>query len=68
MPRCSPARPLKEQVIFGTPEQGIDELETYREALGDDIHVILRTYHPGIGTERMVEYRTPREEVVPQFE
>lgn len=46
---------LKEQAIFGTPEQVRDELETYREALGDDIHFILRTYYPGIGTDRMVE-------------
>lgn len=46
---------LKEQAIFGTPEQVRAELETYREALGDDIHFILRTYYPGIGTDRMVE-------------
>ncbi|WP_416841622.1 LLM class flavin-dependent oxidoreductase [Haloferax sp. DFSO52] len=46
---------LKAQAIFGTPEQVIDELEQYRDALGDDIHFILRTYHPGIGTDRMVE-------------
>jgi len=46
---------LKDQDIFGTPEQVVEELETYREALGDDVHFIFRTYHPGIGTERMVE-------------
>ncbi|WP_436344800.1 LLM class flavin-dependent oxidoreductase [Natronorubrum sp. FCH18a] len=46
---------LKEQAIFGTPEQVREELETYREALGDDIHFILRTYHPGVGTEEMVD-------------
>lgn len=44
---------LKDQAIFGTPEQVVEELEEYREALGDDIHFIFRTYHPGIGTERM---------------
>ena len=44
---------LKEQAIFGTPEQVLEELETYRDALGDDIHFIFRTYHPGIGTDRM---------------
>jgi alkanesulfonate monooxygenase SsuD/methylene tetrahydromethanopterin reductase-like flavin-dependent oxidoreductase (luciferase family) len=48
-------RELKEQAIFGTPEQVVDELETYREALGDDVHFIFRTYHPGVGTEEMVE-------------
>ena len=46
---------LKEQAIFGTPEQVVDELETYREALGDDTHFIFRTYHPGVGTDEMVE-------------
>jgi len=48
-----PKAELKEQAIFGTPEQVIEELETYKEALGDDIHFIFRTYHPGIGTEKM---------------
>jgi alkanesulfonate monooxygenase SsuD/methylene tetrahydromethanopterin reductase-like flavin-dependent oxidoreductase (luciferase family) len=46
---------LKDQAIFGTPEQVCAELDEYREALGNDIHFIFRTYHPGIGTERMVE-------------
>jgi alkanesulfonate monooxygenase SsuD/methylene tetrahydromethanopterin reductase-like flavin-dependent oxidoreductase (luciferase family) len=48
-------RELKDQAIYGTPDQVVAGLETYREALGDDVHVILRTYHPGVGTERMVE-------------
>ena len=48
-------RELKEQAIFGTPEQVADELDAYREALGDDVHFVFRTYHPGIGTEAMVE-------------
>ena len=47
-------RELKEQAVFGTPEQVAEELEAYREAVGDDAHLILRTYHPGIGTETMV--------------
>ncbi|MFP9190430.1 LLM class flavin-dependent oxidoreductase [Natronosalvus vescus] len=46
-------RELKDQAIFGTPEQVIDELETYREALGNDIHMIFRTYHPGTDTDAM---------------
>ncbi|WP_049921290.1 LLM class flavin-dependent oxidoreductase [Halopiger djelfimassiliensis] len=48
-------RELKEQAVFGTPSQVVDELETYREALGDDVHFILRTYHPGVGTEEMID-------------
>lgn len=60
---------LREQAIFGTPEQVIEELETYREALGDDLHFIFRTYHPGIGTDAMVEcVERLGEEVVPHFE
>jgi alkanesulfonate monooxygenase SsuD/methylene tetrahydromethanopterin reductase-like flavin-dependent oxidoreductase (luciferase family) len=46
---------LKEQAIFGTPEQVAAELNEYRDALGDDVHFIFRTYHPGIGTDAMVE-------------
>ncbi len=48
-------RELKDQAIFGTPEQVVEQLDAYRDTLGDDIHVIFRTYHPGIGTERMRE-------------
>ena len=60
---------LKEQAIFGTPEQVIDQLEEYREALGDDVHFIFRTYHPGVGTDRMVEcVERLGDEVVPHFE
>ncbi|AGN00446.1 luciferase monooxygenase [Salinarchaeum sp. Harcht-Bsk1] len=46
---------LKQQAICGTPEQVTEDLESYREAAGDDVHVIFRAYHPGIGTERMAE-------------
>jgi alkanesulfonate monooxygenase SsuD/methylene tetrahydromethanopterin reductase-like flavin-dependent oxidoreductase (luciferase family) len=46
---------LRDQAIFGTPEQVCAELEEYREALGEDVHFIFRTYHPGIGTDQMVE-------------
>ena len=61
-------RELKEQAIFGTPEQVVEQLETYREALGDDVHFIFRTYHPGVGTDRMVEcVERLGEEVAPQL-
>jgi len=53
-------RELREQAVVGTPEDVVSELETYQEALGPmvddlggDLHMILRTYHPGIGTETM---------------
>ena len=59
-------RELKDQAIVGTPAQVTAELETYRAALGDDIHVIFRTYHPGTPTADMREciYRLG-EEVAP---
>jgi alkanesulfonate monooxygenase SsuD/methylene tetrahydromethanopterin reductase-like flavin-dependent oxidoreductase (luciferase family) len=59
---------LKEQAIYGTPEQVIDDLERYRDVLGDDIHFILRTYHPGTGTDAMREcIDRLGNEVVPHF-
>ncbi|MFC6727033.1 LLM class flavin-dependent oxidoreductase [Natronoarchaeum mannanilyticum] len=59
---------LKEQAIFGTPDQVVAELEEYRDALGDDVHFIFRTYHPGIGTERMATcIRRLGEEVRPEL-
>ncbi|SDN17765.1 Flavin-dependent oxidoreductase, luciferase family (includes alkanesulfonate monooxygenase SsuD and methylene tetrahydromethanopterin reductase) [Halogranum gelatinilyticum] len=61
-------RELKDQAIFGTPEQVREELETYRDALGDDVHFIFRTYHPGTGTEEMVEcIERLGEEVAPEL-
>ena len=48
-------RDLKEQAIFGTPEQVTEELNEYRDALGDNVHFIFRTYHPGIGTDTMAD-------------
>jgi len=48
-------RELKEGAIYGTPEDVIEELDAYREALGDDTHFIFRTYYPGIGTETMTD-------------
>lgn len=46
---------LKERAIFGTPEQVTAELDEYRERLGDDVHFILRVYHPGVGTDAMAD-------------
>ncbi|RDZ61987.1 LLM class flavin-dependent oxidoreductase [Haloferax sp. Atlit-12N] len=59
---------LKAQAIFGTPDDVVAELDRYRDALGDDIHFIFRTYHPGIGTDRMVEcVRRLGDEVCPRL-
>ena len=59
---------LKEQAIFGTPEQVAEGIESYREALGDDIHFIFRTYHPGVGTDAMTDcIHRLGEEVAPEL-
>ena len=46
---------IREKAVFGSPEQVIEQLEAYRDALGDDVHFIFRGYHPGIGTETMAD-------------
>ncbi|MFB6140466.1 MAG: LLM class flavin-dependent oxidoreductase [Halosimplex sp.] len=59
---------LKDDALFGTPDDVVEELERYGEALGEDVHVILRTYYPGIGTDRMVEcVERLGEEVAPRI-
>lgn len=61
-------RELQESAVVGTPEQITEQLEPYREALGDDVHVILRTYYPGVGTDAMVEcVERLGDEVVPEL-
>jgi len=60
---------LREQAIYGTPDDVVEGLSAYRDALGDDVHFILRTYHPGIGTDAMVEcIERLGDEVAPVFE
>ncbi|MFB6235084.1 MAG: LLM class flavin-dependent oxidoreductase [Halopenitus sp.] len=66
---------LKDQAIFGTPEQVVQQLERYQDALGPiveelggDLHGILRTYHPGIGTAAMERcIRQLGEDVAPEL-
>ena len=48
-------RELRESAVLGPPERIVEALEPYREAVGDDVHVILRTYYPGVDTDAMVE-------------
>lgn len=42
---------MREQAVFGSPEDVVEELEAYRSALGDDAHFVFRTFLPGIDTE-----------------
>lgn len=46
-------RELRDQAIYGTPSEVAHQLLAYRDAIGDDVHIILRTYYPGIGTDVM---------------
>lgn len=66
------AAELKDQAVFGTPDQVVDELETYREALEPeapgDVHFILRTYYPGTDGDAMAEcVRLLGDEVAPRL-
>ena len=44
-----------ERALVGTPEDVADQLEEYRDALGEDVHFVFRPYVPGIETEELVE-------------
>lgn len=44
---------VKADVLLGPPADIVAELEAYQEALGNDVHLMFRTYYPGIGTETM---------------
>lgn len=46
-------RELEERALVGTPEDVIEDLEAYRDVLGDDTHFVFRSYYPGIETEAM---------------
>lgn len=59
---------MRASAVLGQPETIATELGRYRDAVGDDVHVILRTYYPGIGTERMQTcIRRLGEEVAPRL-
>ncbi|MFP4590453.1 MAG: LLM class flavin-dependent oxidoreductase [Halobacteriales archaeon] len=44
---------LRERAIVGPPNDVTAELRALADVVGEDVHVILRTYFPGIGTDRM---------------
>lgn len=44
---------LKRAAIFGEPPEVAAELEQIADRVGPTVHVILRTYFPGIGTDTM---------------
>lgn len=44
---------LKEKAIYGAPAEVAEQIDEYREALGQDIHFILRMYIPGVETDAM---------------
>ncbi|MFB6072064.1 MAG: LLM class flavin-dependent oxidoreductase [Halobacterium sp.] len=59
-------RELRDQAVYGTPGEVREELAAYEDAVGDDCHVILRTYYPGMDTDAMVEcVQRLGDEVVP---
>lgn len=48
-------RELKDNAIYGPPETVAAQLRELESIAGGEVHVILRTYFPGIGTDRMRE-------------
>lgn len=44
---------LKQHAIIGTADDVTEELQEYRETLGDDTHMMLRCYFPGVETDEM---------------
>lgn len=59
---------LKEAAIFGPPDEVASELTAIADLVGDDVHVIYRTYFPGVGTEPMQNTITRLgDEVLPQL-
>lgn len=61
-------RELEERALVGTPEDVVDQLEGYRDALGEDVHFVFRPYAPGIETEELLEcIRRLGEEVAPRL-
>jgi alkanesulfonate monooxygenase SsuD/methylene tetrahydromethanopterin reductase-like flavin-dependent oxidoreductase (luciferase family) len=61
-------RELKDRAIFGTPDQVVEELSAYEDALGEDVQFIFRTYHPGTGTAEMVRcIERLGDELAPRF-
>lgn len=59
---------LKDAALIGTPDAVADELTELESIVGPDVHVILRTYYPGIGTESMQRcIRRLGDEVLPQL-
>ncbi|MFB6169916.1 MAG: LLM class flavin-dependent oxidoreductase [Haloarculaceae archaeon] len=59
---------MREQAVFGSPEQVVEELSAYREALGDDAHFVLRTFVPGMDAADLdAGLRRLGEEVAPHL-
>lgn len=42
---------LRDLAILGTPAEVTEQLQAYADALGDDVHMVLRTNHPGVDTD-----------------
>lgn len=57
-----------DRASVGTPEDVLEGLETYRDALADPVPFVLRPYAPGIDTEESIEcVERLGEEVAPRL-
>jgi len=48
-------RHMKKQSIVGSPTEVISQTQRFQKELGDDVHVLLRPYMPGLGTDTIRE-------------
>lgn len=46
---------LEERALVGTPADVAEELEEYRDTLGEDVHFVFRPYAPGIDTAELID-------------
>jgi alkanesulfonate monooxygenase SsuD/methylene tetrahydromethanopterin reductase-like flavin-dependent oxidoreductase (luciferase family) len=60
---------LRSQAVFGSPAEMIEQIESLRDRLGDDLHFIFRARHPGMDHAHSLEsVRRFGEEVIPHFD
>lgn len=59
---------MKSAIICGSPDEVIDQISEFRDALGDDTHFICRSYFPGLPREDQREaVRILGARVLPRF-
>jgi probable F420-dependent oxidoreductase len=59
---------LRSLGLFGSPAKVAEGVDAYRDALGDDLHFMFRTYYPNLSTEELREgLQGAADVLVPEF-